>query len=438
MGLAQAARAARTPGSTSFRRLHATWRTSLSARALKILIASGTFHPESGGPPTYLLTLGHELTRRGHTVRVVTYGDAPAARRYPYPVHRIPRGLPVPSRLALFTREVWRHGRDADLLFVNDYGLPATVANLALCKPMVLKIVGDFAWEYAVRHGLIAADEPFEQFQRSRYGPKVEAIRLTQAAYVRAATRVIVPSSFVRWYVEGWGADPDRVRVVRNAVDDPTAGLGEDRESIRASFGLGEGERVVLVVARLAAWKGVDTVMTAIGGVLGDGRPDARLVVVGDGPDQARLEALAETLPPGTVRFTGEIPRGEVGRWMAAADALALCSGYEGLSHVLLEAMAAGLPVVVSDVGGNRALVRDGYDGLVVPYGDVEATRRALAEVLADGQRARMMRENARAGAAERTVRRMVDETLGVFYEAIGAHRRGGRRFGGGVAGASS
>jgi glycosyltransferase involved in cell wall biosynthesis len=104
---------------------------------------------------------------------------------------------------------------------------------------------------------------------------------------------------------------------------------------------------------------------------------------------------------------------------MAAANALALCSGYEGLSHVLLEAMAAGLPVVVSDIGGNRALVRDGYDGLVVPFGDVEATRTALAEVLADGPRARALRENARAGAAERTVGRMVDETLAVFHEAL-------------------
>lgn len=367
-----------------------------------------------------MLTLGRELTRRGHAVRVVTYGDGPASRRYPYPVHRIPRGLPVPSRLALFAREIWRYGRKADVLFVNDYGLPATIANLALRKPVVLKVVGDFAWEYAVRHGLIAADEPFEQFQRSKYGPKVESIRLMQASYVRAATRVIVPSSFVRWYVEGWGADPARVRVVRNAVDDPTAGLDESREAIRASLGLHTSDRVVLVVARLAAWKGVDTVMAALGGLLRGEQRDARLVVVGDGPDRTRLEGLAATLPAGAVRFTGEVPRHEVGRWMAAADALALCSGYEGLSHVLLEAMAAGLPVVVSDVGGNRALVQHGYDGLIVPYGDVDATGRALAEMLADGERARTIRENARRGARERTVERMVKETLGVFYEALG------------------
>ena len=327
--------------------------------------------------------------------------------------------------MALFAREVWRHGREADLLFVNDYGLPATVANLALRKPTVLKIVGDFAWEYAIRHGLIAADEPFEQFQRSRYGPRVEALRLMQTTYVRAATRVIVPSSFVRWYVEGWGADPKRVSVVHNAVDDPTAGLGDDRGFIRAGFGLRPEERVVLVVARLAAWKGVDTVISALGRLVGADRPDRRVVVVGDGPDRARLEGMAASLPPGTVRFTGEVLRAEVGRWMAAADALALCSGYEGLSHVLLEAMAAGLPVVVSDVGGNRALVQNGYDGLLVPYGDVEGTARALAEVLADGERARMIRQNARREAAERTVGRMVDETLGVFYQALGTRVAG-------------
>jgi glycosyltransferase involved in cell wall biosynthesis len=393
------------------------------------LIASGTFHPESGGPPTYLLRLGRELVERGHAVQVVTYGDTPAPRRYLYPVFRVPRDRPVYAKLALFSREVWRRGQDADLLFVNDYGLPATLANLVLRKPVVLKIVGDFAWEYAVRHGLIAADEPFEKFQRSRYSLQVEALRRMQVAYVRAATRVIVPSSFVQWYVEGWGADPARVRVVRNAVDDPTGGLSNGRESIRASLGVGSGEHVVLVVARLTAWKGVDTVIAALGDLVrgeaaGEVHAAARLVVVGDGPDRARLKAMAATLPSGTVRFTGEIAKPEVGRWMAAADALALCSGYEGLSHVLLEAMAAGLPVVASDIGGNRALIQDGHDGLLVPFGDVPATRHALAEVLSDGPSARTIRENARRGAADRTVTRMVEETLAVFREAIA--ERGG------------
>ena len=335
-------------------------------------------------------------------------------------MYRVPRGLPTASKLALFAREVWRHGRRADLLFINDYGLPATAANLLLRKPVVMKIVGDFAWEYAVRHGLVPADEPFERFQATRYGPKVEAIRTMQATYVRAADRVIVPSSFVQWYVEGWGADPARVRVVQNAVDDPTASLTDDRETIRAAFGVAPDERVVLVVARMTAWKGIDTVMAALGQLPDGLRGRARLVVLGDGPDRPRLEGLAASLPPGTVTLAGEVPHSMVARWMCAADALALCSGYEGLSHVLLEAMAAGLPVLVSDAGGNRALVTHGRDGLIVPFRDVEATARALGELLADGETARSIRQNARAGAANRTVSRMVEQTLGVFQEALG------------------
>ena len=159
----------------------------------------------------------------------MTYGDVPGGYRYPYPVRRIPRGLPVPKRLTLFAREIWRLGRTADLLFVNDYGLPAMLANLALRKPLVMKIVGDFAWEYSVRHGLVPADEPFERFQASRYGRESRGAAGDAGDLRPRATRVIVPSSFVRWYVEGWGVDPDRIRVVENAVADPTAGLDQDR-----------------------------------------------------------------------------------------------------------------------------------------------------------------------------------------------------------------
>ena len=96
-----------------------------------------------------------------------------------------------------------------------------------------------------MRHGLVPADEPFERFQATRYGPKVEALRLMQATYARPADRVIVPSSFVRWYVEGWGVDPERVRVVQNAVADPTAGLDQDRATVRASLGIGPDDRVI-------------------------------------------------------------------------------------------------------------------------------------------------------------------------------------------------
>ncbi|MDP8925136.1 MAG: glycosyltransferase family 4 protein, partial [Chloroflexota bacterium] len=265
----------------------------LSSAPLCILIASGTFHPDAGGPPTYLLTLGRELGARGHRIRVVTYGDEPRARRrYPHPVTRVPRGLPVPSRLALFAREVYRQGRHADLLYVNDYGLPAMLANLALRKPVAMKIVGDFAWEYSVRHNLVPADESIDAFQTRRYGSTVEAVRLLQATYARRADAVVVPSPYVGDLVTGWGVDHARIRVVYNAVADPTVGLGEDRATARTALGLDRDAEVILAVARLTPWKGIDTLIRALPTIRAT-CPNAILVVVGDGPDRARLQGLA-------------------------------------------------------------------------------------------------------------------------------------------------
>ena len=391
----------------------------LSSAPLRILIASGTFHPDAGGPPTYLLGLGRELVARGHAVRVVTYGDEPGVRRrYPYPVTRVPRRAAVPSRLVLFAREVARQGRRADVLYVNDYGLPAMVANVVLRKPLVMKVVGDFAWEYSVRHGLVPPDEPIERFQARRYGPKVEAVRLMQATYARRADRIVVPSPFVGDYVAGWGVDRATIHVVYNTVADPTARPIEDRASARAALGLPTEADVILTVARLVPWKGIDTLIRALP-LIRERRPSVVLLVVGDGPDRARLDGLAADAPPSSVRFAGERPHADVARALVAADAFALCSGYEGLSHVLLEAMAAGVPVVASDIGGNRALVTDGENGLLAPVGDAEATAGALVRLLDDRVGAARLADVARAEVGARTVGRMLDETLAVFRAAI-------------------
>jgi len=398
---------------------------SLAGQRLNICIASGTFHPDSGGPPTYLLTLGRELVARGHRIRVVTYGDQLGRRRYPYPVTRISRRRRLASRLALFAREILRSGRQADLLFVNDYGLPAALANAMLRKPLVMKLVGDFAWEYSVRHGLVPGDEPLERFQDRRYGPKVEAARRLQTEYARRADLIVTPSEYVKRYVVGWGVPPERVRVVENAVADPTAALGVDRAGARALLGLEPELEVVLTIARLTAWKGIDTLISAMWAIR-QRRPMASLVVVGDGPDRRRLERLAASLPTGA-RFVGEVPHEQVALYLKAADALALCSGYEGLSHVLLEAMAAGVPVVATAVGGNLELVQDGENGLLVPFGDIGATERAMLRLLEDRGLAGRLAGAARQEAGERTVERMVDQTLSVFYEAVEARTGRGR-----------
>jgi glycosyltransferase involved in cell wall biosynthesis len=175
----------------------------------------------------------------------------------------------------------------------------------------------------------------------------------------------------------------------------------------------------VLFVGRLVEVKSLDTLIEALGMLPS---ADISLVLCGEGPLRGRLQRLAEDA--GTahrVAFVGE--RRDVAALMAAADVLVLPSRQEGLSNALLEAMAAGLPVVASRVGGNVELVRDSQTGFLFPAGDAPALARALLTLQGDPTlRARLSRE-ARAFVDERfSVHRMVSD-LHRLYVHVEAYR---------------
>src|SRR5512135_2923656 len=116
---------------------------------MRIFVASGIFHPDSGGPATYLYRLLPELQARGHEIRVLAYGNAPTAG-YPYPLTRIPFGRLPFARWANFARAYRQGAAWADLVYVNTLGLPRSGDS---AKKRVMKVVGDYAWERCVNRG---------------------------------------------------------------------------------------------------------------------------------------------------------------------------------------------------------------------------------------------------------------------------------------------
>lgn len=357
--------------------------TSLAMEAaLRICVVSGTFHPEIGGPPTYLYHLLPALVERGHEVSVVTYGDVAQAFEYPYRVTRVSRRRSIPLRLLQFTQQVWRAARDCDAILVNGYGLPPAVVNLWLGKPMVIKLVGDFAWEFAVRHGLIDSDENIDDFQQRRHGVVVRGLRRLQRWYVNRAQAVIVPSRYLARIVQGWGVPAEKLQVIYNAVDVAAYDRLPTQKDARRALNL--SGKIVLTVARLTPWKGVDRLIALLPR-LRETLPDVKLVVVGDGPEQASLERLAGQMGVAqVVRFAGRVSRDRVALYLRAADVFVLYSGYEGLPHIVLEAMLAGAPVVASAKGGIPEVVEDGATGRLAPWGDEAQLHDALVEALSD------------------------------------------------------
>jgi glycosyltransferase involved in cell wall biosynthesis len=377
---------------------------------LRILIVTGTFHPEAGGPSRYLLNLATDLTRTGHRVSVVTFGE-PFEYAYPFAVKRISRKWPVPVRLALMAAAVIPRAATADLLFVNDYGLPPAIVNLSLRKPMVMKIVGDFAWEWSVRHGQVT--ENIDDFQVHGHGATVSLLKGLQRFYAGQADRIITPSGYLRGIVGGWGIDASRVKVVTNAVDPAKYVFPESREAAQKALGL-EG-RFVVTVARLTPWKGVDALIRCVPKL-----PTGwKLLVVGDGPERARLEEQSRAAGlTQRVIFTGEVTQDKVPGFLRASDIFALFTGYEGLSHVLLEAQLAGLPTVATRKGGNPEVIRHGENGILVEYGDEPGLAAALAQLAGDEALRGKLAENARRASVEFDWSRLMEKTTAVFREA--------------------
>jgi glycosyltransferase involved in cell wall biosynthesis len=343
---------------------------------MRLFVASGIFHPEPGGPATYLYRLLPEILARGHTVRVLAFGN-PSHEQYPYPVRRIPRRA-LPVRMLDYARAARTEMRRADLVFVNSLGLPLFGGR---DKPRVLKVVGDLAWERAVNKGWIAPIEDIDVFQTGRYDRRVRMIQAQRAREVQRMDRVIVPSRYLRDMVIGWGAPPERVHVIYNALEPDAAASTLSPAEARATLKLEAGP-LLLAPARLTAWKGIDHLIRALKHL-----PDVRLIVAGDGPEEARLHALAETEAlMDRVTFLGRVPRKTLAVYYRAADYTALYSGYEGLSHTLLESLLAGTPVIASDKGGNPEVVQHGVNGLLVPYVDPEALVETIRAAFAGDQ----------------------------------------------------
>lgn len=204
---------------------------------------------------------------------------------------------------------------------------------------------------------------------------------------------------------DGWAAK-ELPSMLGRPVDDVLKGVDvdvftPDGPSLRDARGL-RGKHVVICVTRLVPIKNLPMMLAAI--ALARRRdPDIILVLVGEGPLLATLEARARELGiADNVRFAGYVPQDATADWYRTADVFALSSDFDNSPNVVLEAMASGLPVVATDVGGLRDYVTPPENGTLTPKGDAQAFAHALLEYLSSADRARAVGGNNRRAAVER------------------------------------
>lgn len=237
---------------------------------------------------------------------------------------------------------------------------------------------------------------------------------------------VTVCHAFARELASNTGVPIANISVQHNSIRPQPPTSQADAESLRAKLGIETGDSVLLAVGRLSKEKGHLDLLTAFA-CLRETHPElkCKLVIVGDGPERGTLEAAAQSKAIDVdVIFTGQISN--VLPFYAAADVFVLPSHSEGSPNVLLEAMAANLPIVATAVGGVPEVVENNESALLVPANDPQAVAAAIARVLIDPDFARRLTTNSAALVASRYApEQYVRSLVEIFQEAIKARQAG-------------
>jgi glycosyltransferase involved in cell wall biosynthesis len=236
---------------------------------------------------------------------------------------------------------------------------------------------------------------------------------IMRRAFRRSQAVICNSREMARFAVEYYGAPRDRVRVVYNGVD-------ADRFCVARHTSNGGEALVIGTVGRVERQKNLDMFLDAARRFSAL-RPSARFEIVGDGTERPRLERRVRELGlSNTIRFRGTTD--DVPAFFSTLDQFWLTSDWEGTPNVVLEAMAAGLPVIATRVGGTPELVEDGHTGFLVDAADSEGVCNAANSLASDPRRALLMGQGAREAALERfSLERMADDTAQIYTDVMRA-----------------
>lgn len=363
---------------------------------MKILIATGIFPPQIGGPATYSKLLYDELPARGIEVDVVNFGDF--------------IDKPKLIRHALCFWNLVKKAADADLIYAQDpvsVGLPALLAAQVLRKKFIVKIVGDYAWEQSVQRFGVKDNLDIFSAHYQKYPWQAKVMKKIEKYVADGAKAIITPSNYLKGIIMNWGVGGDKIHVIYNGFEPYVSRTA--KSALRKRYGL--YGTTLISVGRLVPWKGFEGLIKAMRSIRAE-VPDASLIIVGDGPDKNRLLDTAQREGvQDIVKFAGRLDQRTLFEYIRASDIFVLNTEYEGFSHQLLETMALGTPIITTSVGGNPELIETSKSGILIPYNDEKALIQAILEIIRTPSRALAFSKRGKEKVKEFTDERMLAAT---------------------------
>lgn len=377
-------------------------------RSLRVAVVTETYPPEVNGVATTAARFVEGLRRRNHSIQLIRprqdRGTQPATESAFEEVFT--RGLPIPRyphlRMGLPARRalsrLWSVARP-DVVHIVTEG-PLGWSALQVARKFRLPVVSDFRTNFHAYSG--------------HYG--VGWLQKPILAYLRKfhnhTACTLVPTEAMRANLAASGFR--NVRVVSRGVDTALFSPSRRSEALRAQWGAGPGDPVVVHVGRLAPEKNLALLVATFEAVR-DREPRARLVIVGDGPARDQLRARF----PDAVH-AGSRSGADLAAHYASADIFLFPSLTETFGNVTTEAMASGLAVVAFDYAAARELIRHGENGVVAPPDDSEGFVRLAVDLVTDPGRARSLAARARVTAEARDWDQVVVQLEKALFAATG------------------
>ena len=373
---------------------------------MRVALVGDEYYPDIGGASLYALELSLQLVRLGIETVVITHKHPGQAEEEEIDGVKIKRVkgwvLNHPHRTfspLLFCR-CYKYILDEKFDVVHGLDFYSTMALMVIPFARIFRIP-------CVLTCHTARGSAFQIFLQRVLG-----------WMFRVGNRLIAVSRASARFSRLLGFSEKRVTVVPNGVDLSCFNGKMDASVMREELGIGD-EPLVVTALRLIKGKSPELLISAFAGVLSV-VPDAKLVIAGSGQEEDNLSRQIKGLNiTNSVFMVGKLRKEKVAQLMAAADVFALPSKMESFGLTLLEASAAGLPVVCSNAGGIPEVFQDGFNGLLYPPGDDDAMAKAIIRLLQDRELAKKISANAMETAGRFTWERTAEQTLRVYKEVL-------------------
>jgi len=390
---------------------------------MRITILTGVFPPDIGGPAIYTQKLTEELVKRGVGVAIITYADSGVLKSQipnskfqahcshtansKFQIVKISKKYPKGLRHLLYLWQVLRLAKDSDVLYAQNLfsvGIPGLIVSKILRKKVVVKIVGNYAWEQSITRGWFKGG--IEEFRKSD-GLRAQFLKKIQGMLAKQASLVIVPCQYLKKIVKEWGVPEEKLRVIYNAPEDLPI-LNITKQEAQEEIGL-EGN-IILSIGRLDPWKGFSCLIEVVDELIKEGQ-NLKLLIIGEGTEKKNLESQIKNLGlESNIKLIGKVIHQNLSLYFKAADIFILNSAQEGFSHVILEAMQQGVPIITTSVGGNPELIESGFNGILVEYNNKQQIKETIVKILNDKNLQAKFINNSKLKIQNFTWKKLVEE----------------------------